>query len=270
MVGTSIAHYEVLGTLGEGGMGMVYRARDTRLGRMVAIKVLIGWNESPERRARFLQEARAASSLNHPSIITIHEIVNTSEGDCIVMELVRGQTLGDMLNGGKLPVVDCLKLAVQIADALTVAHSIGIIHRDLKPANVMITPEGLAKVLDFGLAKLAVDKGVFEEENDSDSTKSFYPGSLKTAEGAIVGTVSYMSPEQAEGRRIDARSDIFSFGSLLYEMVSGNRAFEGRSGLETLAAVLRDNPREMEDGAPAELVGIIQRCLRKDPDQRFQ
>src|SRR5579863_8834070 len=150
MVGTTISHYEVLEKLGEGGMGLVFKARDLQLGRFVAIKVLIsGSQETDSHRARFIQEARAASALNHPSIITIHEIVDIDAGECIVMEFVRGNTLGSLIEGGRIPAVDCLKYAMQVADALAAAHSIGIVHRDLKPANVMITPEGLAKVLDF-------------------------------------------------------------------------------------------------------------------------
>ena len=224
MVGTTISHYEVLEKLGEGGMGMVYKARDTQLGRFVAVKVLIpAVGESSDRHARFLQEARAASSLNHPNIITIHDIVAVENGDFIVMEFVRGQTLGDVLEAGKIPVVDALKYAIQIADALAAAHEIGIVHRDLKPANVMVTPEGLAKVLDFGLAKLAGTPGGLAL-GESDSTVSISAaavhGSPKTMEGAIIGTLSYMSPEQAQGGKVDARSDIFSFGSVLYEMLT--------------------------------------------------
>jgi len=279
MVGTTISHYEILEQLGEGGMGVVYKARDVQLGRFVAMKVLLpSPGESSERQARFIQEARAASSLNHPNIITIHDIVHTGRGQCIVMEFVRGQTLGDMISSGKIPTVDCLRLAAQIADALAAAHSIGIVHRDLKPANVMVTPDGLAKVLDFGLAKLAYGEGGaldFPDIDNSGSTVSIsVPAARpKTAEGAIIGTVSYMSPEQAEGRRVDARSDIFSFGSVLYEMLTGERAFHGSSGLETLAAVLRDTPKDLARfgvDAPPELQEIILRCLRKDPDQRYQ
>ncbi|MES1257402.1 MAG: protein kinase [Acidobacteriota bacterium] len=274
MVGTTISHYEVLGKLGEGGMGVVYQARDLQLGRLVAIKVLIpSTGDSSDRRARFLQEARAASSLNHPNIITIHDIVTIEQGDCIVMELVKGQTLGDMIVAGRIPILDCLKLAMQIADALAAAHNIGITHRDLKPANVMVTPEGLAKVLDFGLAKLAGSESALGFE-ESDATLSIHVQARpRTAEGAIIGTVAYMSPEQAEGRKIDARSDIFSFGSLIYEMLTGERAFHGNSGLETLAAVLRDTPRDIRRSGvdvPPELEEIIFRCLRKDPDQRYQ
>jgi serine/threonine-protein kinase len=277
MVGTTISHYEVLDKLGEGGMGVVYKARDIQLGRFVAIKVLLpSPAETSDRHARFIQEARAASSLNHPNIITIHDIVETAGGECIVMEFVRGHTMADTLHAGRIPVVDCLKLAMQMADALSAAHSIGIVHRDLKPANVMVTPEGLAKVLDFGLAKLALDESGLSFQNSTDMTMSIeIPNGNrpKTAEGAIIGTVAYMSPEQAEGRRIDARSDIFSFGAVLYEMLTGDRAFQGSSGLEILAAVLRDNPRDLAragvDAAP-ELQEIVSRCLRKDPDQRFQ
>jgi serine/threonine protein kinase/Flp pilus assembly protein TadD len=270
MVGTTISHYEVLGKLGEGGMGVVYQARDLQLGRLVAIKVLIPTaGDSQDRRARFLQEARAASSLNHPNIITIHDIVTIDRGDCIVMEMVKGLTLGDMISAGKIPTVDCLKLAMQIADALSAAHNIGIVHRDLKPANVMVTPEGLAKVLDFGLAKLSDNEGALGFE-ESDATMSIHLNTRpRTAEGAIIGTVAYMSPEQAEGRKIDHRSDIFSFGSLLYEMLSGERAFHGNSGLETLAAVLRDTPKKIPD-IPPEVQEIAFRCLRKDIDQRYQ
>jgi serine/threonine protein kinase/Tfp pilus assembly protein PilF len=279
MVGTTISHYEILEKLGEGGMGLVYKARDLQLGRFVAVKVLIsGSGESADHRARFVQEARAASSLNHPNIITIHDIVMIDEGECIVMEFVRGKTMADLIEAGRLPGVDCLKFATQISDALAAAHSIGIIHRDLKPANVMVTADGLAKVLDFGLAKLAGEEetpdalgGAFGE---SDTTQSIHiSGRPKTAEGAIIGTVAYMSPEQAQGLRVDARSDIFSFGAVLYEMVTGERAFRGSSGLGTLTAVLRDDPKEFSVSnvdVPHELQDVVMRCLRKDPDQRFQ
>lgn len=279
MVGTTISHYEVLEKLGEGGMGLVFKARDLQLGRFVAIKVLIaGSGESASHRARFIQEARAASSLNHPNIITIHDIVTLPENECIVMEFVRGKTLADLIEEGRIPTVDCLKFAMQIADALAAAHSIGIIHRDLKPANVMITPEGLAKVLDFGLAKLAGEEtsaAAFGAAfGESDRTLSIHiNGQPKTAEGAIIGTVAYMSPEQAQGQPVDSRSDIFSFGSVLYEMITGERAFQGASGLATLTAVLRDNPADFAQisvDAPPEVRDAVMRCLRKDPDQRYQ
>ncbi len=237
MVGTTISHYEVLEKLGEGGMGLVFKARDLQLGRFVAIKVLISSSdESAHHRARFIQEARAASSLNHPNIITIHDIVDTGDGECIVMEFVRGKTLGRLIEEGKLPLVDCLKYAMQMADALAAAHGIGIIHRDLKPANVMITPEGHAKVLDFGLAKVSGEESSSDALgsafSESDKTMSIHSNEQpKTAEGAIIGTVAYMSPEQAQGLKVDPRSDIFSFGAVLYEMITGERAFHGSSGL---------------------------------------
>ncbi len=280
MIGTTISHYEVIEKLGEGGMGLVFKARDLQLGRFVAIKVLIApSHESNSHRARFIQEARAASSLNHPNIITIHDIVNIDEGECIVMEFVRGKTLGALIEAGRIPTVDCLKYAMQIADALAAAHAIGIVHRDLKPANVMVTPDGLAKVLDFGLAKLAGEEtsaaasGAF---GPADTTMSIHMNGgaqPRTAEGAIIGTVAYMSPEQAQGQKVDARSDIFSFGAVLYEILTGERAFQGSSGLATLTAVLRDNPAPLVSAAgdaPAELQEVVMRCLRKDPDQRYQ
>jgi eukaryotic-like serine/threonine-protein kinase len=275
MVGTTISHYEILEKLGEGGMGLVYKARDLQLGRFVAVKVLIaGTGESSDHRARFIQEARAASSLNHPNIITIHDIVSIDEGECIVMEFIRGKTLADVIEAGRIPGVDCLKYAMQIADAVSAAHNIGIVHRDLKPANVMVTPDGLAKVLDFGLAKLAGEEDSPGAFGESDTTVSIHVSDRpKTAEGAIIGTVAYMSPEQAQGHRVDARSDIFSFGAVLYEVVTGERAFHGSSGLATLTAVLRDNPKDFSTfhvDVPVELQEVVMRCLRKDPDQRFQ
>jgi serine/threonine-protein kinase len=258
-------------------MGEIWKAQDTRLNRFVAVKILTSASAGdPERRRRFIQEAQAASALNHPNIITIHDIVSIEEGECIVMEFVRGKTVADLVETGRIPSIDCLKYATQIADALSAAHSIGIIHRDLKPANVMITPEGLAKVLDFGLAKLAGDEDgpdALGMGGDSDRTMSIHTSRPKTAEGAIIGTVAYMSPEQAQGQRIDARSDIFSFGAVLYEMFTGDRAFRGGSGLATLTAVLRDNPQEFSKtkvDAPPEAQECVMRCLRKDPDQRFQ
>jgi serine/threonine-protein kinase len=275
MVGTTISHYEVLEKLGEGGMGVVYKARDLQLGRFVAIKVLLpGSQDSADQRARFLQEARAASSLNHPNIITIHDIVTVDQAECIVMEFVAGRTLADLIKAVRIPTVDCLKLAMQIADALAAAHGIGIVHRDLKPANVMVTPEGRAKVLDFGLAKIAGQDHGAIDFGESDTTMSIHMSDRpKTAEGAIVGTVAYMSPEQAEGRKVDFRSDIFAFGSVLYEMCTGEKAFHGDTGLATLTAVLRDNPRDFAltgSDAPLEVQEVVARCLRKDPDQRYQ
>ena len=261
-------------------MGLVFKARDMQLGRFVAIKVLIaGSGESSDHRARFIQEARAASSLNHPNIITIHDIVAIDEGECIVMEFVRGKTLADLIEEGRIPVVDCLKFAMQIADALAAAHSIGIIHRDLKPANVMVTPEGLAKVLDFGLAKLpgrrTASDALASAFGESEKTMSIHVerASRKRRRARLSARSPTCRRSRRRGRRWMPRSDIFSFGSVLYEMITGERAFHGSSGLATLTAVLRDDPREFSKtgvDAPPEVQDAVMRCLRKDPDQRFQ
>jgi serine/threonine-protein kinase len=281
LVGQTISHYEILEKLGEGGMGAVYKARDTILGRMVAVKVLhtghsatVGTSpNAPDRRSRFLQEARAASALNHPNIITIYEITNDGNADYIIMELVRGDTLHDLIEKGRLSVIDSLKHSIQMADALAAAHAAGIVHRDLKPANIMVTPDGLLKILDFGLAKLAEgEREAALEELEKTRSLEFSMGQ-QTQEGAIVGTVSYMAPEQAEGKKIDGRADIFAFGSVLYEMISGEKAFSGSSGLATLAAVLRDEPRnllELVPELPQEINSVITRCLRKSMDARYQ
>ena len=248
-------------------MGVVYKARDTNLDRFVAIKVLPAEKVAdPERKQRFVQEAKAASSLNHPNIITIYDIGQTEGVDFISMECGTGKTLDQLIPRRGMRLNEALKCAVQIADALARAHSAGIVHRDLKPGNIMVNEHGLVKVLDFGLAKLTESTPAGEDE----STHTMRP---TTEEGKIVGTVAYMSPEQAEGKKVDARSDIFSFGSVLYEMVTGVQAFHGDTKASTLAAILKDNPRpasQVVDGLPREVERLISRCLRKEVNQRSQ
>ena len=271
MVGRTVAQYQLLEKLGAGGMGEIYKAQDTRLNRLVAIKVLPGARSTdPERRKRFLLEAQAASALNHPSIITIHDVISQNDAQFMVMELVSGKTLNDAIPKGGLRVPQALNYALQMADALSAAHNAGIVHRDLKPANVMITDSGYLKVLDFGLAKL-MERNLAagcEQFSDSDVTSMGL-----TMEGAIIGTVNYMSPEQAQGKSVDARSDIFSFGAVFYEMLTGRHAFEGDTSLSTLSAILRDDVKPMIEvvpDAPQQLEMVIRRCMSKDPDQRWQ
>jgi serine/threonine-protein kinase len=270
LVGRVVSHYQFLEKLGAGGMGDIYKAHDARLNRFVAIKVLSSANAGdPERRRRFIQEAQAASGLNHPNIITVHDIVNEPEGDYMVMEYVTGKTLVDLIPKGGLRPPQALKYGVQMADALSAAHAAGIVHRDLKPGNVMVTDSGLVKVLDFGLAKLT-DRG--PASNMGDNTQTIAEAPL-TVEGSIIGTVSYMSPEQAQGKKVDTRSDIFSFGVVFYEMLTGTRAFSGDSALSTLSAILRDEHKPMVEIAPdvpPQLELLITRCLRKNPDERWQ
>jgi eukaryotic-like serine/threonine-protein kinase len=266
LIGQQVGHYQILSRLGEGGMGIVYKARDQHLDRFVAIKVLPpGLVADPDRKRRFVQEAKAASALNHPNIITIHDITNDNATDFIVMEYIQGKTLGQVIPRRGLNLNEVLKYAIQIADALAKAHAAGIVHRDLKPGNIMVSDEGLVKLLDFGLAKL------FERSKigDAESTGTLQP---QTEEGTIVGTASYMSPEQAAGKPVDARSDIFSFGSVLYEIVTGQRAFQGDSKMSTLAAILKQEPkpaREIVRTLPQDLEKIITRCLRKEPSRRW-
>ena len=267
--GTRLGPYEVLGPIGAGGMGEVYRAHDTRLDRDVAIKVLPADRLSDEvQRARFVREARAASALDHPNIVTIHEIESESGVDFIVMELVAGRNLRTLIPRQGLPVPEALRIAIPLADALAAAHAAGIVHRDLKPANVMVTPQGVVKVLDFGLAKLVRKERAGPEETTAEAKE----GPLSQP-GAVAGTFGYMSPEQASGASVDARSDVFSFGLLLYEMVTGRRPFGGGSSAEMLAALLKEQPKppsELVPDVPKELERIILRCLRKEPERRFQ
>ncbi len=270
MTGQTILQYEILEKLGAGGMGEVYRAQDTRLNRLVAIKVLLGSSSGiPESRRRFIQEAQAASSLNHPNIITIHDIFPYGSDQYMVMEFVRGKTLGELIPPGGLGTALCLQYAVQIADGLQAAHSVGIVHRDLKPGNIMVTAQGLVKILDFGLAKLT---GPMGDVSLSDVTQTAGPAPM-TVEGSILGTMSYMSPEQAQGARVDQRSDVFSFGCVLYEMITGRKAFLEGSPLLTLTSILRDEPPAISGiapGTPVELEQIVYRALRKEPGQRYQ
>ena len=261
--GVRIGPYKILALLGTGGMGEVYRARDTRLDRIVALKTLPAEMVADAgRRSRFLLEARAAAQLNHPNIVTIHEISEEQGVYCIAMEYVPGITLQQAIGAGGLPLEDAMKYAADIGGALAAAHAAGIVHRDLKPANVMIAADGRAKLLDFGLAQFIAAPAPADET-----------ATLRTLPGTVMGTVSYMSPEQAEGRTLDARSDIFSFGLVLYEMLCGQRAFRADSWIATLAAILHEEPRPLGDIQPAIPAAIGQqvfRCLRKDPWQRFQ
>ncbi len=269
MIGQTLSHYEVLEKIGEGGMGVVYKARDTLLGRFVALKTLPADGAAdPERRVRLLREARAASSLHHPNIVAVHDLVHHDGTDVIVMELVTGRAL-DRAVAGK-PLREVLGYARQIADALAKAHAAGIVHRDLKPSNVMVDEDGKARILDFGLARLGPPVGTVDFGSQSASPTAQATG---TADGRIVGTLAYMSPEQAEGKKADARSDVFSFGAVLYEMVTGRMAFRGDSAAATLAAVMERDPpppRELVPSLPPDLEKLVQRCLRKDPAKRFQ
>jgi hypothetical protein len=253
-------------------MGDIYRAQDTRLNRFVAVKVLTktGTGE-PERKRRFIQEAQAASALNHPNIITIHDIISDPDTQYMVMEYVSGKTLVDLIPKGGLRVPQVFKYSLQMADALQAAHNAGIVHRDLKPGNIMVTDSGLVKILDFGLAKLT-DRGPLSRVSGNDETQTIGEAPL-TVEGSILGTVSYMSPEQAQGKKVDTRSDIFSFGVVLYEMLTGLRAFGGDSALSTLSAILRDEVPPVaatSPDVPPQLDLVIARCLRKLPDDRWQ
>ncbi len=261
--GTRFGSYEILERLGAGGMGEVYRARDTRLGRDVAIKTLsLELGSQPEALARFEQEARSACALNHPNIVTIYELGHVNGTRYISMELVTGETVRELLTSGPIPFRKAVAIATQVADALAKAHAIGIVHRDLKPENLMVSGNSTAKILDFGLAKLLGVKPV----SDSDASTSI------TEQGTVLGTVGYMSPEQATGGELDFRSDQFSFGSVLYEMVTGFPAFRKKTHAETIAAILRDEPehlRSRTQQAPAPFVWIVERCLAKDPKERY-
>src|SRR5271156_1188549 len=266
MLGQTVSHYRVLSKLGVGGMGVVYEAEDLRLGRHVALKFI------PEHLAkdqhaliRFMREARAASQLNHANICTIHDIEDNNGQPFIVMEKLEGESLKQRIHGQPLALEDLLDIAVQVADALAVSHAKGIVHRDIKPANIFLTPNGQVKILDFGLAKLAKDQSV------GTTTDSSLEESL-TQVGVIPGTAVYMSPEQARSEDLDVRSDIFSFGVVLYEMATGKKPFTGTNVVMTLHAVINSkpaSPRSLNPAVPPELEKIIGKAMEKDRDKRY-
>ncbi|MCA9727876.1 MAG: serine/threonine protein kinase [Candidatus Eisenbacteria bacterium] len=262
-VGSTIGHYEVLAKLGQGGMGVVYKARDRQLDRPVALKVLPpDLTRDEERRRRFLQEAKAASAVNHPAIAQIYGIETEGDVSFIAMEFIDGSTVRQLLERDELDVLSAIEIGILVGGGLARAHEAGIVHRDIKSDNIMVTRDGHPKVLDFGLAKL-VDVG---SEDGTDATV------LMTQVGAVMGTASYMSPEQARGLAADHRSDIFSFGIVLYEMATGKLPFQGKSALDTMHAIAFDKTRPMSDlraGLPFSLQKIVDRCLEKDPVDRY-
>src|SRR6266436_973346 len=265
--GTHFGPYEITGLLGSGGMGEVYRARDTRLERTVAIKILPAHLSSdPVRKQRFEREAKTISSLNHPNICVLYDVGQQDGIDYLVMECIEGETLAQRLQKGALPLEQVLKYGMQIADALDKAHRNGIVHRDLKPGNIMLTPAG-AKLLDFGLAKPTAP--LSSAETLTAATRN----SPVTEQGTIVGTFQYMSPEQIEGKELDGRSDLFSLGAVLYEMLTGKRAFEGKSQLSVASAILEKEPapiNSVKPTTPPALDHALKKCLAKIPDERWQ
>jgi eukaryotic-like serine/threonine-protein kinase len=264
--GTRIGPYEVVASLGAGGMGEVYRARDTRLNREVAVKVQpISLHADPALRARFEREAQALAALNHPHIAAIYDVIDVSDHRAIVMELVPGSTLAERMASGPVLLRDAIRYGIHISDALSVAHAAGIVHRDLKPSNIVITENGSAKVLDFGIAK----HGVPADAATAETTIA----AAFTEERVVIGTAGYMSPEQVHGRQVDARSDIFSLGVVMYEAISGRRAFQGDTTSALMASVLRDDPptlRTLVPAVPRTVERCVMRCLDKDPRRRYQ
>ncbi len=268
-IGQTFGSYQILAKVGKGGMGEVYRARDTRLGRDVALKILAdAYTQDQDRIRRFRQEATAASALNHPGILTIHEAGDADGCQFIATEFVDGETLRQILNQrGRVPLNEALAIAVQVAAALAAAHKAGIVHRDIKPENVMVRPDGYVKVLDFGIAKLT------QRPDESPDTDQITRTLSQTRDGVIVGTVPYMSPEQARGAAVDARSDIWSLGCLLYEMLAGRSPFAGPTTSDVLVGILDKEPAPLTappHNIPAECDWIITKTLRKNADERYQ
>src|SRR5690242_8784355 len=274
MIGRTISHYRITSQLGEGGMGVVYEAEDTNLGRHVALKFLTPTLASDANLLqRFQREARAASALNHPNICTIHGIEQQDAEHFIVMELLDGEPLADRIRRGSLDLEIVLTVGVQLADALESAHSKGIVHRDLKPANIFVTSRGQAKILDFGLAKIdKADRLAMAHKAESDIATAVRPKDLTEA-GSTLGTVSYMSPEQARGQITDARTDLFSFGAVLFQMATGVLPFQGETSAVVFESILNRDPvpvNQLNPSLPAELSRIIGQALEKDRDLRYQ
>ena len=267
-VGTKLGPYEILAAIGAGGMGEVYRARDAKLGRDVALKVLPeAFARDAERMARFQREAKVLASLDHPNIASIYGLEDSSSTHALVMQLVEGPTLADRIKQGPIPVDEALRIAKQICEALEYAHERGIVHRDLKPANMKVTNDDAVKILDFGLAK-----ALEGDASSIDISTSPTISRLATQAGVLLGTAAYMSPEQAKGKSVDRRADIWAFGCVLYEMLTGKMAFSGEAVTDTLAAVIRAEPdwSQLPAGTPVRVRVLLQRCLQKDPKQRLR
>jgi len=265
--GQTIGPFEILSFISRGGMGEVYLARDPRLSRNVALKILpAAFTKDVDRLRRFEQEARAASALNHPNIITIYEILKADSTHVIATEFVEGETLRQRLSRSTFTLSESLQIAIQVADALAAAHKVGIIHRDIKPENIMLRPDGYVKVLDFGLAKLA-------EDSPDVSMEEALTKQVRTGSGVVMGTAGYMSPEQARGKAVDARTDMFSLGAVIYEMVTHRKPFDGETPSDVMAAILKSQPQPLSEffsDAPPELSRIVMKALQKDPEQRYQ
>ena len=269
MIGKTLAHYEIIDKIGAGGMGEVFRARDTKLGRDVALKILPeAFARDSERLGRFEREARLLASLNHPNIAAIYGLERDGETRFLVLELVDGEDLSKRIARGAIPSDETLSIAHRVAEALEAAHEQGVVHRDLKPGNVVTDAEGTVKVLDFGLAKALDTDG--SDVTDLSHSPTIMTGS--TVQGMILGTAAYMSPEQARGKRVDKRADIFSFGCMVFEMLAGKRCFSGETVSDTLASILAREPEweELPEGVPPALERLLRRCLIKDPKQRLR
>ena len=263
-VGSRLGHYDVTALIGEGGMGQVYQATDTQLGRDVALKILPdAFASDPDRLARFQREAQVLASLNHPGIAAIYGIEKSDDTQALVLELVEGPTLADRIAQGPIPIDEALPIAKQIAEALEAAHEAGVIHRDLKPANIKVREDGTVKVLDFGLAK------AFQPDPESDPSAS-PTVTAATEQGVILGTAAYMSPEQARGKPLDKRTDVWAFGCVLYELLSGHRVFGKDTVIDTLSAVLESEPEWclLPDVTPGGARRLLRRCLQKDRRRR--
>jgi len=272
MIGTTVKHYRVETQLGKGGMGVVYRARDTRLDRLVALKTITpGLVASPERRSRFLLEARSAAAVSHPAIAQVYDIDEVDGNLFIAMEYVDGRTVSRLIADGELDLLGAIEIVLQIAEGLAKAHDAGILHRDIKSDNIMVTRDGHAKLLDFGLAKL-VEPDAEEPAPAGGLSPTLTRGRAQTIPGAVMGTISYMSPEQARGKELDRRSDIFSLGTVLYEMVTSELPFKGETPLDTMHAIAYEEARPVtivRRNLSPELHRIVFRCLRKNPDDRY-
>src|SRR5262245_10218113 len=266
--GMKLGPYEIVAPVGAGGMGEVYRARDPRIGRDVAVKVLpAAFSKDPERLRRFEQEARSAGVLNHPNILAIYDVGMHDGAPYVVSELLAGENLRDRLKVGAVPPRKAIELAIQVAQGLAAAHEHGIVHRDLKPENLFLTRDGRVKILDFGLAKLTT------VDRNAGAGPSAPTMGTDTGPGTVWGTVGYMSPEQVRGQAVDHRADLFAFGAILYEMLSGKRAFQGASPADTMSAILKEDPPELTrsaEGIPPALERLVFHCLEKGPGERFQ